>query len=132
MPMRTKFQPSTICLVDDDDSVRRAFRFLLRTNGFEVIDYASPLDLLDSGQFDNISCFVLDMHMRALSGLELLKALRERKISTPIVFVTGRDDVELRARAQAAGAVAFLAKPVDSYQLISAIDRAMGANQTRH
>lgn len=130
--MPTKSQSNAICLVDDDESVRRAFRFLLRTNGFEVIDYASPIGLLNSGQFDNISCFVLDMHMPALSGLELLKVLRERDINTPIIFVTGRDDVLLRARAQAAGAIAFLAKPVESDQLISAICRATGTNRTRH
>jgi len=68
-----------------------------------------------------------------VSGPELLTVLRQYKISMPIIFMTGHDDAQLRARTEAAGAVAFLAKPIDSDHLISAAHRPIDRlNQTRH
>ena len=134
MSLVTSSKGQSICLVDDDDSVRGAFRFLLRTHGFDVVDYASPLALLKSEKMDGFSCYVLDMHMPTLSGLELLNTLRKRGVRTPVVIVTGREDSLLRTRAEAAGAAALLAKPVDSDQLVLTVRQAIAhkPQQTLH
>ena len=125
-------QKYLICLVDDDEGVRGAFRFLLRTHGFAVSDYATPVAFLESKEIEQGDCFVLDIHMPGLSGLELLGQLRKRGIATPAIIVTGRDDSLLRKQAESFGAAAFLAKPVESSQLLNTIRDVIAAAQTRH
>lgn len=117
-----------ICIVDDDSSVRGAFRFLLRTHGFEVMDFDGPLAVLGSDKIDRCACFVIDMHTPDLTGLELLRTLRRRKVSAPVIIVTGREDPLLCQQALAAGAVALLAKPVASDVLVSTIKKAIAPN----
>jgi two-component system, LuxR family, response regulator FixJ len=121
-----------ICIVDDDEGVRRAFRFLLRTYGFAVVDYSSPAALLESEQMGDCACFVLDVHMPQLSGLELLKLIRKSGVDKPAIIVTGRDDTALRKQAEAVGAVAFLPKPIEGDILLRTIDNVVGAAQTKH
>jgi FixJ family two-component response regulator len=115
----------TVCLIDDDDDVRKALSFLLSTHGFVVVDYSSPLGLLGLGAPPACDCIVLDMHMPGMSGLELLNALRKRNVTTPAIVLTGREDSHLRAQAAAAGVAAFSSKPVESDVLVSAVSMAI-------
>jgi FixJ family two-component response regulator len=116
----------TVCLIDDDDSVRNALSFLLSTHGFVVVDYSSPLGLLALGEPPACDCIVLDIHMPGMSGLELLAALRKRNITTPAIILTGREDSQLRAQAAAADVAAFLSKPVGGDVLVGTIRKTIG------
>jgi len=118
---------SLICVVDDDNDVRKAFGFLLRTHGFEVEEFDSPSALLASPAIHRSACFVLDMHMPSLSGLEILGMLRKRQINAPAILVTGGDSPQLRSQAAESGVAAFLAKPVDGTLLVSTIQAATAA-----
>ena len=70
-------------------------------------------------------CLVLDVHMPGLNGLETQLWLRERGIHIPSIMITGRTDDTMRTRSIAAGACAYLSKPVDASVLIGAIANAI-------
>lgn len=118
------FQSRVVCVVDDDAAVRDSMRVLLESHGLTVRDYASARAFLGDGSNENADCLLLDHHMPEMNGLELLETLRRRKISTAAIVITGRSDNSLRARAERAGALACLEKPVDEEELFHSIDKA--------
>jgi FixJ family two-component response regulator len=109
-----------IHIVDDDEDMRGALTRLLRAEGFEVRAYASAGDFLLKPPPPGAGCVVLDLQMPGPSGLELQQA-----ISLPIVFLTGRGDIESSVRAMKAGAVDFLTKPIDPEVLLKAVAAAL-------
>ena len=112
-------------VVDDDASVRRALRRLLRAAGYEVEVFDSGAAYLEREASDAPACLVLDVRMPVMGGLELQRAIDGTSRDLPIVFITGHGDDEVRNRALAAGAVEILDKPLDQAVLLEAIDRAI-------
>jgi len=112
-----------ICIVDDDESVRRSLARLFRSVGSVVETFTSAGDYLLRGRHNGPSCLVLDVQMPGLGGLELQRQLTEGE--TQIVFLTGHGDVPTCAGAMKAGAVDFLTKPVDDEELLTAVSRAL-------
>lgn len=94
---------------------------------FDVCDHKSAGDFLSATEAGVRGCLVLDLHLPVLSGLDLIKILRQRKIRLPVVFITGRSDKEIKQLAIRAGAVAFLDKPVREESLMAAIYSALTA-----
>lgn len=113
-----------ICIVDDDESVRRSLARLFRAVRLPVETFASAQAYLDHPPHDGPSCLVLDVCMPRLDGLELQQTLTSREVQ--IVFLTGHGDVPTCADAMKAGAVDFLTKPVDDELLLQAVHRALG------
>jgi two-component system, LuxR family, response regulator FixJ len=111
-------------LIDDDYAVRDSLKTLLESHGLKVRDYGSALDFLAECGVGR-GCLVLDLHLPAVSGLDLLGMMVQRKIRLPVVFVTGRNEEGTRARAMNAGAVAFLDKPVREEVLLAAVRAAL-------
>ena len=115
----------TIYVVDDDDAVRDSLKMLLESYQLVVRDFGSVPDFLAGlGPVDN-SCLVLDLHLPAMGGFDVMTTLASRRIRLPVIVITGRGDAQTRARALEAGAIAFLEKPVDDQRLMSAIDAAL-------
>src|SRR5881409_4320418 len=100
-----------VSVVDDDESLRRSLRNLLRSVGFGVETFASAEEFLRSAQRENTGCLVLDLRMTGMSGLDLLRQLAVADSHIPVVILTAHGDDELRRRSLRAGAVAFLDKP---------------------
>jgi FixJ family two-component response regulator len=122
-----------VYVVDDDPSVRRSLVRLLRSVGYTVNNFASPLEFLDFQHPDAPRCLILDVKMPGLSGLELQERLADQEISCPIIFITGHGTVAMSVRAMKAGAVDFLEKPFDGEDLLKAISRAIERDrQARH
>lgn len=117
-----------MALVDDDPSVRKAFRRLLRAAAIEVDTYASGQELLDALQIRPPDCLILDLHMPGISGLDLLRLIGEENPGIPVIVVTGHDEPEARTRCISAGAADYLSKPVDERVLLQAIARLVGGN----
>lgn len=115
----------TVFLVDDDASVLRALKRLLKASGYGVRTYSSPLEFLAEHDGTIPGCAVLDVSMPGLDGLELQAALTAGSATRPIVFLTGAGDIPTSVRAMKAGAVDFLTKPASSGELIAAIERAI-------
>jgi len=114
-----------IAVVDDDESVRRATRRLLRTAGFEAETYASGTDFLEAVQHYTPSCVIVDLHMPGMSGLEVQSRLAVIGFEIPVLFITAYDDPGARDRALQAGAVSYLRKPFTEEALLQAIDSAI-------
>jgi FixJ family two-component response regulator len=115
-----------VAIVDDDESVRRAIKRLLRSTGLASDTFRTGNEFLD--MFDSIpsyrpACIVLDIQMPGLNGLEVQRRLAASGV--PIVFITGHDETEVREGALAAGAAAYLLKPFNDEVLIKAIQMAI-------
>ena len=114
-----------VSVVDDDESLRRSLRNLLRSVGFGVETFASAEEFLRSAQRENTGCLVLDLRMSGMSGLDLLRQLAVEDSHIPAVILTAHSDVETRRRSLQAGAVAFLDKPFRSDALLDAVRAAL-------
>jgi FixJ family two-component response regulator len=115
-----------IAVIDDDASVRRALQRLLQSAGFMVETFATAREFLEADDWAQTACLVLDVHLPAMSGVQLQAYLAASGVPIPIVFITAYDDQSTREQVQRAGAVAYLRKPVDQSTLIEAISRALG------
>jgi FixJ family two-component response regulator len=121
-----------ISVVDDDHSVRRALRRLVRFAGFTAETFASAEDFLSSAFLVRTACLVLDIHLNGgMSGFELQAQLTADGVVIPIIFITAHDDVSLRERAKKSGAAAYLCKPFNDDLLLDAIRGVVGGNGNR-
>ena len=110
-----------ICIVDDDESVRRSFSRLLRSAGFEFRAYPSAAGFLAALPADARACILMDLTMPHMSGFELQTRLKERGMRFPVIAISARDDDVAHATARMLGASFFLRKPVDDEALLGAI-----------
>lgn len=121
----------TIYVVDDDDAVRDSLKMLLESYQLSVRDFGSVPEFLDGLDPVDNSCLVLDLHLPAMGGFDVMKTLARRGIRLPVIVITGGGDAQTRARALESGAIAFLEKPVDDQALMGAINGALRDNAAR-
>ena len=114
-----------VVVVDDEESVRQAVQRLLKAAGLTVSSFASAEDFLKSGQLNATGCLVADIRMPGMSGLDLLTELNRKHLPIPTIFITAHGDENLRMQAMRAGAVKFLAKPVDGAILLTSVQAAL-------
>jgi|SRR5580698_5487099 FixJ family two-component response regulator len=114
-----------IAIVDDDESVREATTSLLRSNEFNAETFSSAEEFLNSPLLVKTRCLLLDIGMPGMSGLDLQRLLAGEGRRIPIIFITARDDQEIRMEAMRAGAVDFLSKPFSEEALLKAIHNAL-------
>jgi two-component system CheB/CheR fusion protein len=94
-----------------------------------VRDYGSVPEFLDGLDPVDNSCLVLDLHLPAMGGFDVMNTLARRGVPLPVIVITGRSDAQTKARALQSGAVAFLEKPVDDQLLMNAIETALRGNR---
>ncbi len=116
---------TTVYIVDDDVSVRRALGRLLRSVGMDARSFGSAQEFLDSDFTDRNACLIADVKMPGLDGLELQQKLVESGTNLPMILITGFDDEKTRALAKASGAAGYFRKPVDDQALLDAIRWAL-------
>jgi FixJ family two-component response regulator len=117
-----------IAIVDDDESVCRAVRRLVRSLAMDAETFSSGqefLDLLEAMPSFQPGCVILDVQMPGMNGLEVQDRLAASGHGLPIVFITAHDEVGVREKALATGAVAFLRKPFDDELLIKTLNEAL-------
>jgi FixJ family two-component response regulator len=112
-------------VIDDDESMRRSVKRLLKSHGFEAETFSSAGDFLSLERAAGPACLVLDLSLPGMSGIDLQKEMEKRKIDLPIVFITGYGDIPTSVEAMKGGAVDFLTKPFNTKALLEAIARAM-------
>jgi FixJ family two-component response regulator len=113
-----------IAIVDDDASVCEALESLLQSIGFRTASFTSARSFLDSSEFPDVSCVVLDVQMPNMDGLELQRHLAGTN-PIPIIFITAHRDEKTRERALRAGATSFLNKPFSDEALIDSLQAAL-------
>ncbi|HSP94148.1 MAG TPA: response regulator [Thermoanaerobaculia bacterium] len=121
----------TVYLVDDEPAVLKSLSRLLRSEGFTVAAFGSPAELLEQLDPAARGCFVLDLAMPGLDGLALQNALSARGSELPILFLTGRGDIQKSVAAMKSGAMDFLTKPVDDERLFEAVRAALEKDRAR-
>jgi len=113
-----------IYVVDDDESVRKAFKRLLRSVNFEVETFSSAEEFLQSQKADKNACIIIDIRMPGLTGFDLQRKLKAQGMQIPVIVISASDDAQVREQARELGAVAFFRKPIDDQALLDAISWA--------
>lgn len=116
-------------VVDDDDAVRDSLAFLLKTADMEVLTYDSAESFFERLSQDTRGCLVTDIRMPGMSGIDLMKRLKERGIHFPVIVITGHADVPLAVQAMKVGAIDFLEKPFDDEAMLAAVRTAIERHQ---
>lgn len=111
-----------IYLVDDDSGFRTSLAEILGSVGFSCTEWDTPEDLIETVQFNRPGCVVLDYRLPTLSGLEVLRRVRESS-SIPIILISAFADVRLSVTAMRAGAAAVFEKPLDDNEFLGFIER---------
>ena len=114
-----------IYVVDDDDAVRQSLEFLLSTAGIKSLGFESGKAFLDVLPQIDTGCIITDIRMPEITGIELLKQVRQQKPDLPVIVITGHGDIALAVEAMKIGAVDFLEKPFDDDILIAAVKSAL-------
>lgn len=114
-----------ISIVDDDQGVRTSLSSLVRSLGYEVRTYASGCEFLEQDGADESDCLVTDLQMPRMSGEELQTKLKDARRHLPIIVMTAFPSEASRTRVLAAGAFAYLTKPVDVATMADCIARAV-------
>lgn len=114
-------------LIDDDEAVRAALSFVLEMNDLPARTYPSAEAFLEIADRLSGGCVVTDVRMPGMSGLDLVRRLKERGVNLPVVVITGHGDVPLAVEAMRAGVIDFLEKPFDDEALVKSIRMALDA-----
>jgi len=112
-------------LIDDDEAVRTSVAFVLEMNDLPAKTYASGREFLDVAGELKAGCVVTDVRMPEMSGLDLIRSLRQDGFHLPVIVITGHGDVPLAVEAMRAGVVDFIEKPFDDSVLVRAIRVAL-------
>lgn len=110
-------------VIDDDAGLRDALAFLLEVNGVNARFYESGDAFLAALPVEE-GCLLTDVRMPGLTGLELVRELKNRGIDLPVIVMTGHGDIPLAVEAMKAGVVDFIEKPFSDDVLITAIQAA--------
>jgi two-component system, LuxR family, response regulator FixJ len=116
---------AVVHVIDDDEAMRQSLAFLLEAVGMEVQTYESAVAFLEVAPAVKAGCVITDVRMPGLSGVELLRQLRERKLGIPVIVITGHGDVPLAVEAMKIGAMDFLEKPFDDEALLASVRSAL-------
>ncbi|HLL16429.1 MAG TPA: response regulator transcription factor [Pyrinomonadaceae bacterium] len=106
-----------LLIVDDETSMRLLLAGYFRRLGFEVEEKESAEDAFQSALSGGYDCFIFDVQMPGMSGIELLRKLRERHIHTPTLFLTAQDKLEDKVAGFEAGTDDYLTKPFEPREL---------------
>jgi two-component system response regulator FixJ len=120
---------ATVFVVDDNVAVLKSLRALLESAGLAVETYTSGEEFLAAYDAERPGCLVLDVRLRHSSGLDLQDDLRRRKVTLPIIVLTGHGNVPTSVRALKAGAVDFLQKPAPPKLLLERIRAALDTDR---
>lgn len=113
-----------VAVVDDDPAVCNSLKFSLEVEGFSVRLFFDAAEILREPNLTEYSCFLIDYNMPTMNGLELLRKLREQRVQTPAIFITGKADATIRERAAAIG-IPVVEKPFIGNILLDTIQGAL-------
>ncbi len=115
----------TVHIIDDDEAVRESLTFLLKTAQIDVRSYPSAAAFLEALPGAPPGCVVTDVRMPGMSGIDLLRRMKELANGLPVIVITGHGDVPLAVEAMKIGAADFLEKPFDDEVLLTRVRSAL-------
>jgi two-component system, LuxR family, response regulator FixJ len=112
-------------IIDDDEALRESLAFLLRTAELEVKSFDSAKAFFDALPDPSLACVITDVRMPNVSGIELLRRLKELKVGVPVIVITGHGDIALAVEAMKIGAMDFFEKPFNDDLLLASVRAAL-------
>ena len=125
MPGATTLTAPLLSVVDDDESMREAIDWVLRSNGWRTRTFDSATGFLEAGTDPRPDCIILDVRMPGMNGLELQRKLTEMAGTPPIIVVSAHLTERLEKQLLSAGAIACLRKPFTEETLLQAVRQAL-------
>jgi FixJ family two-component response regulator len=122
---------TVISIIDDDYSVRKSLKRLIRSMGLTAYSFASAAEFLSKGHLHDSDCVIIDVCMPGMDGLDLQKHLSATGFSVPVIFITAHENEDARTQAMQAGALAFLKKPFTDQLLLDVIQLAVEQGNKR-
>jgi FixJ family two-component response regulator len=119
-----------VSIVEDDRYFRESMGRLMRSLGYAADSFASAADFLASPGLAETACLIADVHMPAMTGLELYRHLVEVRHAIPTILVTAYPNDADRARALSDGVICYLRKPVDEQDLRRCLCAALTSGET--
>jgi two-component system response regulator FixJ len=123
--------PSDVAVhvVDDDVAVRKSLAFLLASEGLPVRLHESASAFLEDVMSAEAGCIVTDVRMPGIDGIELIRRLKERGITLPVIVITGHADVPMAVEAMKEGAIDFLEKPFGDDVFLTTVREALSRHE---
>src|SRR5690242_20439007 len=118
-------QSPLVFVIDDDDSVRKGLKRLLRSANYESEVFKSASDFLARPPHPGPACVIVDVQMPGVNGIDFQKALIQRRREEQLIFITGYGNITMCAQVMKAGAVDFLPKPFKSRELLKCVEHAL-------
>jgi two-component system chemotaxis response regulator CheY len=114
-----------IMIVDDSASMRRVVGIALKGAGYEVLEGCDGKDALAKLTGQKVNLIISDVNMPVMDGIAFLKAVKQMSAYkfTPVIMLTTESAEEKKREGQAAGARAWVVKPFQPEQLVSAVQR---------
>jgi two-component system response regulator FixJ len=116
-------------VVDDDVAVRKSLAFLLASEGLPVRLHESASAFLEDVMSAEAGCIVTDVRMPGIDGIELIRRLKERGITLPVIVITGHADVPMAVEAMKEGAIDFLEKPFGDDVFLTTVREALSRHE---
>ena len=114
-----------VIVVDDDDAVRNSLKFALELEGLTVHLFKDGAEVLASPDLPQGGCFVIDYNMPGMTGIELVRRLRQRRINSPAILIASQVSEDLHGRAARSGFRTVLEKPLHDSELLDSIHAAL-------
>jgi CheY-like chemotaxis protein len=118
-------QPYSVLITDDDPACRQALRDIIEPEGYDTVLAESGEEALDIVQRQTVHAVMMDMHLPKMSGLDVLKILRQIRPQLPSILVTADATAELVRQAFAAHAYSVIPKPVSKHVVLYTVVRAI-------
>jgi FixJ family two-component response regulator len=119
----------TIFIIDDDNSVRESISLFLTAHEYHVESFSSSEEYLARETYQGTGCLLLDIKMKGKSGLELQDELVAKDSVLPIIFISGRGNIQTTVQALKKGAINFLEKPLKNNELLHSIKEALSLSR---
>ncbi|MCW8409417.1 response regulator transcription factor [Legionella sp. PATHC035] len=115
----------TIYIVDDDENVLRALKWLFESMNFEVKTYLNAKTFLEQYNPAHTGCLITDVRMPDMDGLELFERLKRQNSLLKVIMITAYGDIPMAVKAIKAGAIDFITKPINESDLLKLIKKCL-------
>ena len=118
-----------LLIVDDDADLRILLAGYFRRIGYEVEEKDSGIAAIEPATTGSFDCFIFDVSMPGMTGIDLLRRVRDRGVSTPAMFLTAHDSIDDKAAGFQAGAADYLGKPFNPRELEMRVEALLRRSQ---
>ena len=130
--MSEKSPMRRIYIIDDDSDIRQMLSFILRGEGYETVGQASDgVDIMLKIKAATPAIVLLDINMPGVSGLDILKDIRETYPRIKVIMISGSSSSEDVQKAIKLGASGYVVKPFNTGQVVGNIERAIGTQKKK-